>query len=125
MNGKKLVTSVAALFIAGNLVIGCGSSHDSSNTSAQVSSSATSSAKTPNYELQAKEDLEKYSGQYVTDFSIMNWNTVQAQNGNVTVDTDVKLDGKDQKHHVWAIYTKEGTLLRIKLDSQILYNAKK
>lgn len=117
MDNKSIGYVIASLIIGCMIIFG-GNDKSSKNQTPQTSQE-------PNYMLLAKEDIEKRTGLYVTDFSIKQSNVVKAQNGNVTVDSEVELDNKKEKQHFWAIYSEKGKLLRLKIGPNVIYDAQK
>ena len=115
MDNKSIGYIIVSFIIASVMIFG-GNDKSSTNQTPQA-------PKQPNYMSLAKEDIKKKTGMYVTDFSIKQSNVVKAQNGNVTVDSDVELDNKKEKYHFWAIYTEEGKLLRLKIGPNVIYDA--
>ncbi|MGN8792680.1 hypothetical protein [Acidaminococcus fermentans] len=115
MDNKSIGYIIVSLIIACVMIFG-GNDKPSKNQTSQASQE-------PNYMLLAKEDIEKRTGLYVTDFSIKQSNVAKAQNGNVTVDSDIKLDNKKETQHFWAIYTEKGKLLRLKIGPNVMYDA--
>lgn len=117
MDNKSIGYIIVSLIIACMMIFG-GKDKSSTNQTPQASQE-------PNYMSLAKEDIEKITGLYVTDFSLKQSNVVKAQNGNVTVDSEVELDNKKEKQHFWAIYNEKGKLLRLKIGPNVIYDVQK